>query len=645
MAQNNNNYNADSVQTLEGLTPFRKSPGMYIGSTDSYGLHHIPKEIVNNSVDEFLNAECTDIIITLLADGGIKIEDNGRGFPHGMLDDTFSILGGCFGKEHTGGKFNNSGDSGYNTSGGMHGIGCKCAAALGIKTIAISHRDGIEEIVEFSQGKMVKQITDGKCDKSLHGTQVIWYPDPEIFTTTTVFDRKKIETELCQEYSFLNSGLRFHIKDEKDGYSKEYYSENGIVDYLDYLNGNDSYILNPIYLSEAEGNFSIELGIAYNTKYSNSIKLYTNSIPQQKGTHLTGFKTAWTLAINKFARECGWLKEKDANLTGDNLAEGQLLIINFKMIDPIFEGQVKENLTSTEGRTYTQKLISSSIETYLQMHKSEIKDVIDKALVARKAADAAKKARDNAREKNKKKEKALKFDSKLADCNGTDRTKCEIYITEGDSASGNLKMARSREFQAVMPVRGKILNTQKATLDKIQKNAEIMTMIDAFGLTIDVKNMKVTYKPEDLRYGKIIIMSDADVDGAHIKNLFYTFIWNFCPELILDGYVYAGVPPLYKVTVGKDTYHYIKNDEELEKWRATNSGKKYTVNRMKGLGEMSVEETEQTLTDPAQRIIKQITVEDVRAADVLFDQLMGTGVAARKQYIKEHSNEATYNAE
>lgn len=520
MAQNNN-YTAESVQTLEGLTPFRKSPGMYIGSTNEYGLHHIVKEIVNNSVDEFLNANCTDIYITLLKDGGIKIEDNGRGFPHGMLDDTFSILGGCFGKEHTGGKFNNNGDSGYNTSGGMHGIGCKCAAALGIKTVAISHRDGIEEIVEFSQGRMLKQITDGKCDKKLHGTSVVWYPDKEIFTPTTEFNLKKIEVELCQEYSFLNSGLRFHIKDEKSNYEKEYYSQNGIKDYLDYLNGDEEYILNPICLSASEGDISIEVGIAYNTKYNNSIKLYTNSIPQSKGTHLTGFKTAWTLTINKFARENGWLKEKDANLSGDNLSEGQLLIINFKMVDPIFEGQIKENLTSTEGRTYTQKLISSSIEDYLIQHKNEIKNIVDKALLARKAAEAAKKARDAAREiDKKKKEKVLKFDSKLADCYSKDRMKCEIYVTEGDSASGNLKMARNNEFQAVMPVRGKILNTQKATLAQIQQNAEIMTMIDAFGLRIDPKTMKVTYDKEDLRYGKIIIMSDADVSNTAYERLF-----------------------------------------------------------------------------------------------------------------------------
>jgi DNA gyrase subunit B len=288
---------------------------------------------------------------------------------------------------------------------------------------------------------------------------------------------------------------------------------------------------------------------------------------------------------------------------------------------------------------------STNLNIWLNNNEKEIKVIADKALSARKAREAAKKAREAVREnQKKKKEKALKFDSKLADCFSKDRSKCEIYITEGDSASGNLKEARDNEFQAVMPVRGKILNTQKATLDKIQKNAEIMTMIDAFGLTIDVKNMKVTYKPEDLRYGKIIIMSDADVDGAHIKNLFYTFIWNFCPELIIDGYVYAGVPPLYKITMN-NKYQYLKNDEELEIFRQKNIGKKYVVNRMKGLGEISVDETEETLTNPSNRIIKQITVDDVGATDILFEQLMGTGVVARKAYIKEHSQEATYNAE
>jgi DNA gyrase subunit B len=292
---------------------------------------------------------------------------------------------------------------------------------------------------------------------------------------------------------------------------------------------------------------------------------------------------------------------------------------------------------------FTRALVDNLV-SWMNANEKEVKLIADKAINARKAREAAKKARDTARAATKKREKALKFDKKLADCKGKPRKDCEIYITEGDSASGNLKQARNNEFQAILPVRGKILNTQKATLAQIQKNAEIMTMIDAFGLHIDPKTMKVTYNKEDLRYGKIIIMSDADVDGAHIKNLFYTFLWNFCPELVKDGYVYAGFPPLYKITIGKE-YKYLKNDEALEEFKKANVGKKFAVNRLKGLGEMSVDETEETLTDPNNRIIKQISVDDEDETGLLFEQLMGTAVSARKQFIKEHSREATYNAE
>ena len=582
--QNNNNYNADSVQTLIGLEPFRKSPGMYIGDTNEYGLHHIIKEIINNSVDEALNANCTDIDITLLKDGGVKIEDNGRGFPHGMLDDTFSILGGCFGKEHTGGKFNNSGESGYNTSGGMHGIGCKCAAALGVKTIAISHRDGIEEIVEFSQGKMLKQITDNKCDISLHGTTVIWYPDPEIFKTTIKFNRDKIEREFCQEYSFLNSGLRFSIKDEKDNYFKEYCSKDGIKDYLDYLNGNEEYILNPICLSAQDGNFSIELGIAYNTKYSSSMRLYTNSIPQQKGTHLTGFKTAWTSAINKFAKDNKWLKANDNNLTGDDLSEGQLLIINFKMIDPVFEGQVKENLTSTEGRTYTQKLISSSIEEYLDYNKNGIKAVVEKALGARKAREAAKKAREAARNANPKdkKKQLLNMPTKLVDCWGKNRLECELLIAEGDSAASGLVEGRTSEIHAVFPIRGKIIAAYKNSSEKIFANQEVVNLIKAIGLDLDPKTQKLIYDKKKLRYGKILLCADADPDGASIKNLLIEMFWWLCPELILNGHIYTTMPPLFRITTKKNEYIYLKDANELEEYKKKHQGEKYQINRNKG---------------------------------------------------------------
>ena len=396
------------------------------------------------------------------------------------------------------------------------------------------------------------------------------------------------------------------------------------------------------YAETLEDRIGVKAAMLYNDNYTDTYKLYTNSIPNSGGQHLTGFRTALTMTINNYARDKKLLKDKDANITGEELKEGLVLVLSFIMPDPVFSGQTKDVLSSTEARSIVQRLISKELETWLNANPKDAKTIIDKALLARAAREKAKKAKDAVRNIESKKQKALKFDSKLADCYSKDRSKCEIYITEGDSASGNLKTARNNEFQAVMPVRGKIINTQKASLDKIQKNAEIMTMIEAFGLTIDTKTMKITYNPEDLRYGKIIIMSDADVDGSHIKNLFYTFIWNFCPKLIEDGYIYAGVPPLYKVIIGKD-YKYLKNDEALEEFRETHKGSKYIVNRLKGLGEMSEEETEETLTDPNNRIIKQITVDDAKAANQLFDDLMGQAIIPRKKFIKEHSKEAIGN--
>ena len=392
----------------------------------------------------------------------------------------------------------------------------------------------------------------------------------------------------------------------------------------------------------ADGKYKMDMIMSYTSNYTSTLIPYVNTGLTESGTHIGQVKSVLTREFNKFFREKKWLKEKDENLTGDDINEGMYLVFNITAPNVGYDAQVKSKITKIEMAPFTQA-IATELQLWLSRNEKEVKAIADKALQARKAREAARKAREAVREQVKKKEKALKFDSKLADCYSKTRSKCEIYVTEGDSASGKMKTARDNEFQAVMPVRGKILNTQKATIDKIQKNAEIMTMIDAFGLTIDTKTMKVTYDPEDLRYGKIIIASDADVDGAHIKNLFYTFIWNFCPELIYDGYVYASVPPLYKVTINKK-YKYIKNDEALEEFRKQNAGKSYVVNRMKGLGEMDEEELEETLLDPESRVIKQITVEDVEAANKLFDDLMGTAIVPRKLFIKEHSKEAA-NAE
>lgn len=636
-----NDYGVKDIKTLEGIEAIRLRPGMYIGSIGPEGVRHITLEIISNAVDEYLNGHCTECIVKVDNDGTVLIRDNGRGVPFGKAEDGTETLVNVYTKLHTGAKFDSDGKTGYNTSGGMNGVGAKATNALSEKFIVSSYRGNKCATAEFERGQLISYKEETVKD-STNGTSVLFKPDAEIFKDGIELDYTTLKKQL-QELAYLSPGMVFEFE-YKDKPKETITSNNGIKDYINDLNSGKDVLTSVFYTETMENRVGVKVAMQYNNSYTDTYKLYTNSIPNSGGTHLTGFRTALTMSINEYAKDKKLLKEKDSNITGDELKEGLVVVLSFIMPDPVFSGQTKDVLSSAEARTIVQRLVSQEIKVWLEANPKDAKAIIDKALLARVAREKAKKAKETVRDQQKRKQKALKFDSKLADCYSKNRSQCEIYITEGDSASGNLKIARNNEFQAVMPVRGKIINTQKATLDKIQKNAEIMTMIDAFGLTIDTKTMKVTYNKEDLRYGKIIIMSDADVDGAHIKNLFYTFIWNFCPQLILDGYVYAGVPPLYKVTIGKK-YKYIKNDEELEKFRKENVGRNYTVNRMKGLGEMDVDETEETLTNPEQRIIRQITVEDVAAANKLFDDLMGQAIVPRKLYIKEHSKEAVYNAE
>ena len=629
----NNLYDEKSIESLSPLEFTRLRPGVYAGDT-TYSTQLLV-EIVSNAVDEFRLGHGSRIEVSI-SGSEVVVRDYGQGFiPNSFREDGKTILEAAFSVLNTSGKYREDGTY-EGTSLGSFGIGSKITTYLSHGLTVETKRDGHYERVNFKEGEFNGRET-GDCDKSMHGTTVKWLPSEEFFTNTTV-EIEKVKT-LFKTISCLCPGLTIALDD--NGNKIEYFSTRGLDDLADDAVKDKEIINNRFSMKFAEGKEKMDMVLTYTSNYSATLVPYVNTGLTEKGPHITQVKTVLTREFNKFFREKKWLKDKDENLTGDDIQEGMYIVFNITAPNISYDAQVKSTITKIDMKPFVQTL-SDNLQIWFSNNEKEIKVIADKALAARKAREAAKKARDNAREKNKKKEKALKFDSKLADCYSKDRSKCEIYITEGDSASGNLKVARDNEFQAVMPVRGKILNTQKATLDKIQKNAEIMTMIDAFGLTIDVKNMKVTYNKEDLRYGKYIIMSDADVDGSHIKNLFYTFVWNFCPELIIDGYVYAGVPPLYKITMGKDTYIYLKNDAELEAFREKNVGKKYTVNRMKGLGEMSAEETEQTLTNPDERIIKQITVEDVEAANILFEQLMGTGVTARKQYIKTHSKEATY---
>lgn len=630
-------YTKDSIESLSPLEFTRLRPFVYAG--DCTYSTQLLVEIVSNAIDEFRLGHGNKIDVTIEKDV-VTVQDYGQGFiPNSFRDDNKTILEAAFSVLNTSGKYREDGTY-EGTSLGSFGIGSKITTFLSHWLKVRTWRDGDMEAISFNEGVFEGRTNKKMADKNASGTLVMWQPSEEFFTHTEV-EISKIK-DLFKTISCLCPGLTIVLND--NGKETVYNSTAGLSDLVDDAVKDKELIKNRFDMKFAEGKNKMDMVLTHTSNYSSTIIPYVNTGLTESGQHITQIKTTITRVFNKFFKEKKWLKAGDNNLTGDDIQEGMYIVFNITAPNVGYDAQVKSRITKIEMAPFTQ-VLSENLEYWLNNNEKEIKAIFDKAAAAKKAREAAKKARERVREQNKKKEKVVKFDSKLADCFSKDRSKCEIYIVEGDSASGNLKTARDNEFQAVMPVRGKILNCQKATLAQTQKNAEIMTMIDAFGLTIDAKTMKITYNSADLRYGKIIIMSDADVDGAHIKNLFYTFIWNFCPQLIQDGYIYAGVPPLYKITEGKDTYKYLKDNAALEEYRASHQGKKYQVNRLKGLGEMGVEETEETLTLPEKRNIKQITVEDVKAVDILFDQLMGAGVAARKQYIKEHSEEATYNEE
>ena len=633
-------YTEDSIESLSPLEFTRLRPQVYAG--DCTYSTQLLVEIISNAVDEYRLGHGNKIDVTINKDV-VSVRDYGQGFiPNSYRDDDKTILEAAFSVLNTSGKYRDDGTY-EGTSLGSFGIGSKITTFLShwlrVKTI----RNSEWEEVYFKEG-VFSNRTCGAGGVS--GTLVEWQPSEEFFTHTEV-ELNKIQ-DLFETIVCLCPGLKINLNIvdlHKDGVEitkyTRYYSEQGINDLVDKAVKDTELINNRFFMNFSEGKNKLDMVLTYAERYSSVIVPYVNTGLTESGPHITQIKTVITREFNKFFKEKKWLKDKDSNLTGDDIQEGMYIVFNITAPNVGYDAQVKSRITKIDMSPFTSAL-STNLNIWINNNEKEIKNIFEKAAAARKAREAAKKARDKAREQNKKKQKALKFNSKLADCWSKDRMKCEIYVTEGDSASGNLKLARDNEFVAVMPVRGKILNVRKATLDKIQKNAEIMTMIEAFGLTVDMKTMKLTYNKEDLRYGKIIIESDADVDGAHIKNLFYTFIWTFCPQLILDGYVYAGVPPLYKITEGKDTYIYLKDDAELEKYRASHKNKKYQVNRLKGLGEMSPDETS-ILVDPDKRIIKQVTVEDIKATDKLFDDLMGTQILPRKRFIQQHSQEATYD--
>ena len=566
-------YGVKDIKTLEGIEAIRLRPGMYIGSTGPEGVRHITLEIISNAVDEYLNGHCTWCQIEVSKDGYIRIQDNGRGVPFGKAEDGSETLVNVYTKLHTGAKFDSDGKTGYNTSGGMNGVGAKATNALSSKFMVESVREGKNATAIFEKGEL-KSYKEAPFTKGVHGTTIKFLPDNTIFKEGIRLDYNALRKQI-QELAYLSPGLVFSFKyEDKD--EEVITSKNGIRDYIGDLNKEKNKLTSVFYTENMEDRIGVKIAMQYNDTYTDTYRLYTNSIPNSAGTHLTGFRTALTSTINDYAKENKLLKEKDANITGEELKEGLVLVLSFIMPDPVFSGQTKDVLSSSEARTAVQRLVAREIKIWLDSNPKDAKAIIDKALLARAAREKAKKAKETVRKVDAK--RRVIMPDVLADASSKDRYKCEVFIVEGKSAAGSTKEARDRGTQAVFQLRGKPLNVLKCDLHKALQNKEISGMVDAFGL--EVKDNKIIVDETKLRYGKFIITADADVDGSHIRVLFLTFIWKFCPELLEKGYVYAAVPPLYKATIGTKI-QYLKDDAALEEFRKSTS-KNFELGRMKG---------------------------------------------------------------
>ena len=623
-----NNYTADTIQKLSFFDAVRKAPGMYIGSRDADGLQHLVKEIVSNSVDEFLNSNCNEIRVNINDDGSLTVKDNGRGIPYGKKGD-LTALEMCFTQEHAGGKFlNATGESGYNSAGGMHGLGTKCVNALSDKMIVKSYVNNKVETIEFINGVANKHTYE---DGVGVGLSVQFYPSSK-YLEETKFDADRIRTML-REFSFLNQKLKFIFND-----NEIFYSDRGLYDYLDYLNGKHEYLIEPLYFNKADGSFQIEGAVGYNKSYSNITRLYTNSIPQEKVTHLTGFRTAWTTVLNSYARSKKWLKEKEDNLSGNDLAEGQLLVLNFKMIDPVFKGQNKEELSSTEGRTYVQRLASEAINDYCITHEKDVKLIIDKALSARRAREAAQKAREKAREGNIKGLKAkMQLSDKFIDCTSKKPEDRNLLLVEGLSAGGSCIEARNVKTDCIYMLRGKTISPLRTSIDKILANQEMSDIIRVIGAGFGDK-----FDVNKMQFNKIVITSDQDADGMDIALLLTTFFFTYMRPLVEAGKLYRAVTPLYIIT-SKKGKEYCYTEDELENWKQNNKDIKYELAHCKGLGEVSAEVLHEICFENQR--FKRITVSDCKKTEELLNILQGPSANLRKQYIYNNATNLGFNWE
>lgn len=631
MEKQNLSYDQGAIQVLEGLDPVRKRPGMYIGSTDERGLHHLVTEVVDNSIDEALAGYCDKIIVSIEKDGSCKVVDNGRGIPTGIIPkEGKSAVEVVLTKLHAGGKF---GGSGYKISGGLHGVGVSCVNALSEWLEVIVYQNGKIYKQIFNRGIAQRPLQEvGTTDRT--GTTIQFYPDSEIFETLDFnYDTMKIR---LRELAYLNRGLTIQLIDRREEPARDesFHYEGGIVQFVESLNKNKETVFpEVIYFDESYENGEVEIAMQYNDSYSETIFAFANNInTEEGGTHLEGFRNSLTKIINDYGKNNNILKG-DEKLSGDDVREGLTAVISVKLTNPQFEGQTKTKLGNSEMRTVVAKAMTEGLGSYLEEHPKEAKDLIMKGVLAQKAREAARNARDLARRKSALESTTLP--GKLADCSDKDPSLCEIYLVEGDSAGGSAKMGRDRRFQAILPLRGKILNVEKARLHKVLENEEIKTMITAFGAGI-----KEDFDESKLRYNRIICMTDADVDGSHIRILMLTFFFRFMRPLIENGHVYIAQPPLYKVTKGK-TVKYCYSDDELNEYLDSIGRKGNEIQRYKGLGEMDPEQLWETTMDPKSRTLLRVNMDDAIAADEIFTVLMGEQPELRRQFIEDNATLVT----
>ena len=633
LEENKQSYDESQIQVLEGLEAVRKRPGMYIGSTSSRGLHHLVYEIVDNSIDEALAGFCKNIEVAINEDNSITVVDDGRGMPVGihpkMGKATVEVIMTVL---HAGGKF---GGGGYKVSGGLHGVGASVVNALSEYCEVTVKREGFIWQQKYSRGNVLCDLTKiGESDE--HGTKVLFKPDHEIFEDT-VFDFEVLASRL-RELAFLNKGIAITLTDKREGKERveKFHYEGGIKEFVSYLNRNKEVLHeSPIYVEGEKDGIIAEIALQYNDGYNENLYSFANNIDTiEGGTHLAGFKSALTRAINDYAKRFGHIKDNDKNLSGDDAREGLTAVVSVKISEPQFEGQTKTKLGNSEVRGVVDSIVAEGVSIFLEENPAVGKIIIDKALMAARARDAARKARELTR---KSVLERSTLPGKLADCSSKDPMECEIYIVEGDSAGGSAKQGRNRKFQAILPLRGKILNVEKQRLDRILNSDTIRSMITAFGAGIGKD-----FDEAKLRYNRIIIMTDADVDGAHIRTLLLTFFYRYMRPLIDGGHVYIAQPPLYKVSKGKRE-EYAYTDEDLDKILEEFGGKDNSINiqRYKGLGEMNANQLWDTTMDPEHRILLKATVEDAIAADEIFTILMGDKVEPRREFIQKNANKVS----